>query len=143
MQRCARLARPGGKPGKNAEPPTKTHRKRKMKTNSKAVRDQIRAHILENVTDGNGDTFPTLPEATSHLRSEFKRVAGYPANLKRFPNHQERFHDYLMGIPFDFEYENHRIKEFLNGLGINSAGKEYDAEKSARLYTCLIYKEIA
>ena len=114
-----------------------------MKTNSKAVRDQIRAHILENVTDDNGDTFPTQADAAEHLRSEFERAAGYPANLKRFPNHQERFHDYLMGIPFGFEFENWKITEFLNGLGINPTGKEYDAEKSARLYTCLIYKEIA
>ena len=114
-----------------------------MRTNSKAVRALIQAHILENVTDGNGDTFPTLPEAIAHLRAEFDRVANYPANLRRFPNNQDRFHDYLMGIPFGFEFTHHGIAEFLNGLGINPTGKELNSEKSARLYSYLIFKEIA
>lgn len=113
-----------------------------MKTNCKAVRDQIRAHILENVTDGNGDTFATLPEAVARLRDEFARVADYPNNLHRFPNSQDRFHDYLMGIPFGFEFTNCGIAAFLNGLGINPTGKKYDDEKSARLYTSLIYREL-
>ena len=64
-----------------------------MKTNSKAVRELIRAHILENVTDGNGDTYATLPEAIARLRAEFERVANYPNNLKRFPRNQDRFHE--------------------------------------------------
>lgn len=107
-----------------------------MKTNSKAVKETMRQHILESVTDGNGDTFPTFDAARAHLKSEFARVADYPSNLLRF-------HDYLMGIPFGFEFEDHRITEFLNGLGTNPTGKEYDAEKSARLYTYLIFREIA
>lgn len=114
-----------------------------MKTNSKAVREMIRAHILENVTDNNGDTFPTFEQARARLREEFARVADYPANVRRFPSGQDRFHDYLMGIPFGFEFENHAIADFLASLDINPAGKEYDDEKSARLYTYLIYKEIA
>ncbi len=114
-----------------------------MKTNSKEVRNAIRAHILESVTDDNGETFPTLEGAILRLRGEFERVANHPANLRRFPNNQERFHDYLMGLPFGFEYENHAIASFLDGLGINPTGKAYDAAKSARLYTYLIFKEVA
>mgnify|MGYP007082156011 CR=1 FL=1 len=114
-----------------------------VRTNSKAVRLAMQAHILANVTDGNGDTFPTFDAARAHLKAEFARVADYPNNLRRFPNHQDRFHDYMMGIPFGFEFENWKIKDFLNGLGINPEGKEFDADKSARLYTYLIYKEIA
>ena len=114
-----------------------------VRTNSKSVKLAMRQHILENVTDGNGDTFPTFEQSRAHLKAEFARVADYPNNLRRFPNHQDRFHDYLMGIPFGFEFENHAIATFLNGLGINPDGKEFDAEKSARLYTYLIYKEIA
>ena len=114
-----------------------------MKTNTKAVRLAMQAHILASVTDGNGDTFPTFDAAKAHLRAEFARVADHPANLRRFPNNQDRFHDYLMGIPFGFEFENHKITEFLKGLGINPPGKEYGADKSARLYACLIYREIA
>jgi hypothetical protein len=115
--------------------------KTKTRTNSKAVRESMRSHILENVTDNNGDTFPTFEQARDHLRAEFERVAGHPANRRRIPNNQARFHDYLMGIPFGFEYANYAITDYLNGLGINPEGKEYDSDISARLYTCLIYKE--
>ena len=47
-----------------------------------------------------------------------------------------------MGIPFDFGVANHKITEFLESLEINPTGKKYDAEKSARLYTYLIFEEI-
>ncbi len=117
--------------------------KTKVRTNSKSLREAIRAHILESVTNGNGDTFPTFAEAQAELRSEFARVAGYPANLRRFPNHQDRFRDYLMGIPYGFEFTDHGIAEFLNGLGINPEWKEFDPMKSAKLYAYLIYREIA
>ena len=134
------------KPGEMQSHPPRNHESMKTKavrTNSRIVREAIRAHILENVTDGNGDTFPTFAEAQAELRSEFARVAGYPANLRRFPNHQDRFHDYLMGIPYGFEFTNHGIAEFLNSLGINPDGEEFDPMKSARLYAYLIYREIA
>lgn len=114
-----------------------------MRTNSKEVKNKVRAHVLDCVTDDNGDNFATLPEAVARLRAEFDRVANYPHNLKRFPNHQDRFHDYLMGIPFGFEFEDHKICEFLNGLGINPDGKKYDRDKSARLYTYLIFREMS
>ena len=114
-----------------------------MKTNSKTVREMIRAHILENVTDGNGDPFPAFEQARARLREEFARVADYPANVRRFPNNQDRFHDYLMGIPFGFEFTHVGISDFLTSLDINPKGKHFDGEKSARLYSYLIYKGIA
>lgn len=116
---------------------------KKVRTNSNSVRAAVRAHILEAVTDGNGDPFHTFEKAAEHLKGEFERVADYPNNLRKFPNNQNRFHDYLMGIPFAFEYTNYGISEFLNGLGINPEGKEYDPMKSAQLYASLIYREIS
>ena len=113
-----------------------------MKTNSKQVREKIRLHILDCVTDDYGNTYATFEEAAARLRNEFNRVANHPHNLRRFPNAQYRFHDYLMGIPFDFEFMDHKITEFLESLEINPDGEEYDAEKSASLYSYLIFKEI-
>lgn len=125
-----------------SHPPHTTKETEIMRTNSKAVRDQIRAHILASVTDENGDPFATFPEASARLRAEFARVANYPHNLRRLPNNQERFQDYLMGIPFGFEFTHSGIAAFLKSLGINPTGKEYDPEKSARLYSYLIFREI-
>ena len=117
--------------------PTTKHR-----TNSTHVRAQIRAHILDRVNDNEGEPFPTIQEAAAHVRAEFERAAGYPANLRRFPNQQDRFLDYLGGLPFSFEFYTQAIAEFLDGLGINPQGAKYKAEKSARLYHCLIFREV-
>ena len=113
-----------------------------MKTNSKQVREKIRLHILDCATDDYGNTYATFEDAAARLKSEFERVANHPLNVHRFPNARDRFHDYLMGIPFDFEFMDHKITEFLESLEINPTGKKYDAEKSARLYVHLIFKEI-
>jgi hypothetical protein len=115
---------------------------RRIRTNSKQVREVIRQHILDCVTDGNGDTYATFKEARQRLADEFERVANYPHNLRRFPNAQDRFHDYLMGLPFGFEYTNCGIADFLNSLGINPENKEIDPDKSARLYAYLLHREM-
>jgi len=114
-----------------------------MKTNNKQVRQQVRQHILECVYDENEQTYQTFEEAKARLTDEFNRVANHEYNLKRLPNNQDRFSDYLCGIPFHFEYTHQGIKDFLNGLGINPEGKEFDSDKSMRLYHYMIYKEVS
>jgi hypothetical protein len=114
----------------------------KLRTNSKEVREKIREHIKDSVYDENEEEFETFGKASKYLVEEFKRVADYPYNQKRIPNNQERFEDYLRGIPFHFEYENYKIEKFLNSLGINPENKEYDSDKMWRLYGYLIWKEI-
>jgi len=112
-----------------------------MRSNSKIVRDKVKQHILDSVYDENGNEFKSLDQANEHLVNEFKRVADYPHNLKRLPNNQERFEDYLKGIPFNFEFEDYKIEEFLNGLGINPEGKNYSSDQMWRLYAYLIWRE--
>tara|TARA_R110002020_G_scaffold44348_6_gene128012 strand:- start:1574 stop:3112 length:1539 start_codon:yes stop_codon:yes gene_type:complete len=114
----------------------------KVRTNSKAVRDKVKKHIMDSVYDYNEEEFKDFDGASEHVVSEFKRVADYPNNLRKFPNHQERFQDYLQGIPFNFEFENYKIEEFLNGLGINPDGKEYSSDQMWRLYSYLIWREV-
>lgn len=116
---------------------------RKLSTNSKEVKEAIKRHILECVYNYEEKTFNTLQEAKKHLNSEFERVAGHAYNLKKFPNNQDRFADYLSGIPFWFEFETYKIEEFLNGLGINPEGKEFDANKTFQLYSYLIFRELS
>jgi len=115
--------------------------KTKLRTNSKEVREKVRQHILESVLDEYGESFPSLKAACHKLLAEFERVAGHPYEVRRIPNNQERFRDWMMGLPFSFEYTHYGIAEFLNGLGINPEGKEYDSEKSSILYHYLIYSE--
>ena len=113
-----------------------------MKTNSKQVTEAIKKHILDSVYDFEGQPFENFEDCKKHVKNEFERVANYPYNLKRIPNTQERFSDYLNGAPFNFLMYYFDMKEFLNGLGINPEGKEYSDEKSAKLYHYLIFKQV-
>jgi len=114
-----------------------------MKTNSKEVREKIRKHILECVTDSEEKTYKTFEEAKKRLWDEFQRVTGDEITRRNYPNTQDRFKSYMQGIPFRFEYAYFEIKTFLNNLGINPTGKEYSPEKSETLYYNLIFREIA
>ena len=114
----------------------------KLTSNSKEVREKIRQHILDSVYDENEEEFDTFGQASKELAEEFKRVADYSNNLQKIPNNQNRFRDYLLGIPYYFEFENYKLEEFLNGLGINPENKEYDYDQMHKLYSSLIWREI-
>ena len=113
-----------------------------MKTNSKIVREKIRQHILDCVYFPDESYSDNMNDVADYLYSEFCRVANHEYNIRKFPNDQERFSDYLNGIPFNFEYTHFGIKEFLNGLGINPENKEFSDEKSLKIYHYLIYYEM-
>ena len=113
-----------------------------MRTNSKEVKKAIQNHVLDCVYDYSENEFSTLKEACNHLNSEFERNSGHENNLKRYPNNVDRFIDYLQGIPFHFEFENYKIEEFLNGLGINPKNIQYSSAKMWNLYGLLIYREM-
>ena len=112
-----------------------------MRTNSKEVRNAIKKHILECVYDYSSNTFPTLKEACNHLYNEFDRVSNCANNIKRIPNEQKRFEDYLQDAYFHFHYTNEDLENFLNSLGINKEGKKYEPSKMWNLYAYLIYSE--
>ena len=115
---------------------------KKHKTNSKHVKELVRTYILETVHDNKEEEFETFEEAAKHLKSEFERAKGYEWNLKRYPNVVDRFLDYLQGMPFYFPAYVHNVEDFLNSLGINPEGKEYESDKMYNLYALLIYREI-
>lgn len=115
---------------------------KKFRTNSKHVKELVKKHIFKCVFDYEDNEFKAFDELKKFVKSEFNRVTNYPYNLRKFPNEQERFSDYLSGLPFNFLFYYFDIKDFLNGLGINPEGKEYSNKKSLKLYHHLIYREI-
>jgi len=113
-----------------------------MKSNCKLVRDLIKQHILESVTDDDYYQFDTYQQAAKHLYSEFDRVANYGLNLQRFPNNQNRFIDYMHGLPFNFEYMTSDICKFIDTLDLNVPKKAPTDEATEKLYYYLIYSEM-
>lgn len=113
-----------------------------MRANSKVVYAKVREHILECVYNSKEEQFSSFELACEYLALEFIRVADYPNNIKRIPGNQKRFEDYMRGIAFHFEFEDHKIEEFLNGLGINSDNKKYSSDAMWGMYTSLIWREV-
>jgi len=112
-----------------------------MNSNRKEVREQVKQHILESVYKDD-EPFKSFDDCAQYIASEFKRVANYPNNIKRVPNQQDRFQDYLQGLPFHFEYMyfNQRkvVSEWLQSVN----PENYTDSEVAKRYYYMIYKEI-
>lgn len=113
-----------------------------MNSNRKEVREQVKKHILESVYDENGDEFDTFKEAAQHVAAEFDRVANHPYNVKRLPNQQERFQDFMQGLPFHFEYTYHNQRKIVAKWLQSENPEEYTDSEVAKRYYYMIYKEI-
>lgn len=79
-----------------------------LKTNSFEYKEKFQNHILECINSEDVE-LKTPVAKLKHLFAEFDRVANHKYNLHKLPNEQERLADYLMGLPFDFEFSNHGI----------------------------------
>jgi hypothetical protein len=48
--------------------------------------------------------------------SEFVRVANYPNNIQRYPNILDRIDNYMMGLPFNFDFSNYDKLQIVSKL---------------------------
>lgn len=95
-----------------------------MRSNTKAVRSLVKAHILDTI------------ESVEELISNLEAVGGMPETQTTYQQAK-----YLVeGGSFLVYYQE--VKEFLNGLGINPNNKEYTDSQSWDLYRHLIASEI-
>jgi len=114
-----------------------------MKTNNKIVKDAIQKYII-NCIDIEEQGLPeniTLAGQLEFICSEFKRVAGYEYNLRRLPNIQERFIDWLSGLPsyFNIEYRNYEIvSELMPSFNLPLPANKTE-DQGVKLFYCLIY----
>lgn len=99
-----------------------------MTTNNKVVKEMIQKHILE---------YQTINE----LRENVKALQ-YPRKYNNFvstPSQYDTIVEMVQGGMFLIY--NVDIKDFINSLGINPSGKEYDTQKTWDLYKHLIARE--
>jgi len=74
-----------------------------MKPNYKLIQAYIESVVIEQ-------TETTTPkEAYTEIFRRFNAEACYPDNLKRIPNNQARFADWLQGIPVNIAFNNYEI----------------------------------
>ena len=77
-----------------------------MNTNTKVYKANLDKYIDSCIElEYNPDA--TLNDKVKYFMSEFNRVANYPNNINRYPNTIDRIDDYMMGLPFDFDFTNY------------------------------------
>jgi len=91
-----------------------------MRSNTKIVMEQVKTHILEYFT-------------IEELKTQVKAMT-YMGNA------------YTIGAALvaggSFLIYNKEINDFLNGLGINPEGKEYDDQKSFDQYKHMVARQV-
>ena len=113
-----------------------------MRSTNKEVISKIHQYILETVYTSEEEQFKTFEDAAKYLLKEFERVSGHQFNLRKFPNNQDRFLDYLQGVPFYFPVYDYQVEEILNSFGINPENKKYPSSKMWQTFAALIFREI-
>lgn len=103
-----------------------------MRTTAKSVVDKIQEHVLDGFEEWESydDCESPLDALTSQL--EYMRndnETDYQTAKRLVEGGQ-------------FLIYHYQVQEFLNGLGINPDGKEYDTQDSWELYVHLLSREI-
>ena len=78
---------------------------RTLDTRKKEYKEKLDNYIYDCIE--NCDVELSDDEKIIYFMSEFDRVANYPNNIKHHPNIVDRIDDYLMGLPFNFDFSNY------------------------------------
>lgn len=112
-----------------------------MRTNTKEIKDRIKAYLLENVTDENGNEFTSFEKLAEYIKSELLRIYGN--------TYRATFKTYMQGLPnfvadtmFYFHYYNYNVilGEIL-GQTVEEYSK-YSPEQAVELGIALFYREL-
>ncbi len=112
---------------------------KKLRSNSKEVREAIRLHLIE-ISQNDDVEIETVDHAINYIVNKFyNEMIKYNNNVY---NYQEMFTDWLNGLALHTYYMTDDIINYLHGIGLYGKDKKQEQEKSADLYHYLIFKEI-
>ena len=84
-------------------------------TKTKEYKAKIFNYILDCI-DSEDIELKTPKEKIDHFFERFESEFNYKNNRLRHPNFQDRIANYLMGLPFNFEFENYKILQLAEEL---------------------------
>ena len=87
---------------------------RTLDTNTKEYKEKLDTYIYECIE--NPDVELSNDEKIIYFMSEFHRVANHPSNMNPYPNTVERIDDYMMGLPFNFDFSNYDKLQIVSKL---------------------------
>lgn len=111
-----------------------------MKSNTNQVREEVRKYILECMNFEGYNMQPTAANVFKTFRNEYE----YPYSIKRYPNQQARFCEWLKGCPTVLQVSMcyNEVREILiNRFKTNTPAKRDDV-KSFNYFLALIYMEL-
>jgi hypothetical protein len=112
---------------------------KKLRSNSKEVRDAIKLHLVEIAGDDDVEV-ETVEQAIKYIGDRFyDEILEYDNSRNSI---QELFIDWLNGLALHTYYYTDDIINYLHGIGLYGKDEKQEQEKSAYLYHYLIFKEV-
>ena len=118
---------------------------KKLRSNSKEVREAIKLHLVE-ISQNDDVEIETVEQAIKYIVNRFynemiKYNKHYTNNIKVI-SYQEIFTDWLNGLALHTYYMTDDIIKYLHEIGLYGKDEQQEQEKSADLYYYLIFREV-
>ena len=112
---------------------------KKLRTNSKEVRDAIKQHLIE-ISKNDDVEVETVNQAINYIVNRFYNEM--LKNNKYYNNIQDLFIYWLGGLALNTYYMTDDIINYLHSIGLYGKDKKQEQLKAANLYHYLIFKEV-
>src|SRR5690554_3677407 len=110
---------------------------KKLKTNSKEVRDAIKQHLIE-ISENDDIKIETVDQAIKYIGDRFiTEMLKHNKSVRM--NVQELFIYWLNGLALHTYYYTDDIINYLHDIGLYGKNEKQEKEKAANLYHYLIF----
>ena len=113
---------------------------KKLKSNSKEVREAIKRHLIE-ISQNDDVEIETVEQAIKYIGDRFITEMLKNNNSVRM-NIQDLFIYWLSGLALHTYYMTDDIIKYLHSIGLYGKDEKQEQEKSADLYYYLIFREV-
>lgn len=112
---------------------------KKLRTNSKEVKEAIKLHLIE-ISQDDDVKIETVNQAINYIVDRFyNEMLRYDKSNKSI---QDLFTYWLSGLSLNTYYMTDDIINYLHGIGLYGKNEQQEQEKSADLYHYLIFQEV-
>lgn len=112
---------------------------KRLKTNSKEVKEAIKLHLIE-IAENDDVKVETVEQAIKYISDRF--VTEMLKHNNSIKNIQELFIYWLNGLALHTYFYTNDIIDYLHSIGLYGKDEEQEQEKAADLYHYLIFKEV-
>jgi hypothetical protein len=112
---------------------------KKLKTNSKEVREAVRLHLVE-IAQNDDVKIKTVDQAKKYIADRF--IIEALKNDNSGKSIQDLFIYWLSGLALHTHYMTNDIINYLHSIGLYGKDEKQEREKAAGLYHYLIFREV-